>query len=235
MFGATAPIESQNVVGYQSIELKAGFNMITPTFIGASAKDSSYDIQNIKLQDECDSYGYGTESIQIIDVDGNVSATYTWLSKEASGAEKDAWCDDSMTPVSVPLSQGQAFLLYTESEGLATVSGTVASSNDKNFFVALLSGFNGIGNASPVGTDIQTIRLSDENDSYGYGTESIQIIDIDGNVSATYTWLSKEASGAEKDAWCDDSMTPVQKTIKSGEGFLLYTEGEGVVELPTAL
>ena len=83
--------------------------------------------------------------------------------------------------------------------------------------------------------DIQKVKISDEAGSYGFGTESIQIIDTEGNVSATYTWLSKDASGAEEDAWCDDSMTPVTKTIEPGEGFLLYTEAEGTVELPTAL
>ena len=83
--------------------------------------------------------------------------------------------------------------------------------------------------------DIQKVKISDEAGSYGFGSEQIQVVGTDGNVSATYTWLSKDISGAEKDAWCNDSMTPVSKTIDPGEGFLLYTEAEGAVELPTAL
>ena len=209
--------------------------MITPTFTDAGTSDGTYDIQKVKISDEAGSYGFGTESIQIIDTEGNVSATYTWLSKDASGAEEDAWCDDSMTPVTYPIARGEAFLLYTEAEGLVTVSGAVSVGVELREAVALLSGFNGIGNASPTATDIQKIKISDEAGNYGFGTESIQIIDVDGNVSATYTWLSKDASGAEEDAWCDDSMTPVTKTIEPGEGFLLYTEAEGTVELPTAL
>ena len=232
---SAGPGRGKNIVGYQTMNLKAGFNMITPTFTDAGTSDGTYDIQKVKISDEAGSYGFGTESIQIIDTEGNVSATYTWLSKDASGAEEDAWCDDSMTPVTYPIARGEAFLLYTEAEGLVTVSGAVSVGVELREAVALLSGFNGIGNASPTATDIQKIKISDEAGNYGFGTESIQIIDVDGNVSATYTWLSKDASGAEEDAWCDDSMTPVTKTIEPGEGFLLYTEAEGTVELPTAL
>ena len=226
-------VSSQEIVGYQTIPLKAGFNMITPTFTDAGTKDATYDIQNIKISDENGTYGWGAEQIQIVDENGNVSATYTWMSPDASGYEKAAWCDDSATPVARKLKQGLAFLLYTESAGVATVSGAVASG--EKFATTLSTGFNGIGNASPVDVDIQKIIISDKDGTYGWGAEQIQIVDVNGNVSATYTWMSPDASGYEKAAWCDDSATPVKESIKAGSGFLLYTEGEGTVEVPTAL
>ena len=116
-YGATGAIESQNIVGYQTMNLKAGFNMITPTFTDAGTSDGTYDIQKVKISDEAGSYGFGSEQIQVVGTDGNVSATYTWLSKDISGAEKDAWCNDSMTPVSKTIDPGEGFLLYTEAEG----------------------------------------------------------------------------------------------------------------------
>ena len=209
--------------------------MITPTFTDAGTSDGTYDIQKVKISDEAGSYGFGSEQIQVVGADGNVSATYTWFSKDISGADEDAWCDDSMTPVTYPIARGEAFLLYTEAEGLVTVSGAVSVGVELSEAAALLSGFNGIGNASPIATDIQKIKISDEAGSYGFGSEQIQIVGTDGNVNATYTWFSKDISGAKEDAWCDDSLTPVTKTFKPGEGFLLYTEAEGTVELPTAL
>ena len=226
---------AESIVGYQTMNLKAGFNMITPTFTDAGTSDGTYDIQKVKISDEAGSYGFGSEQIQVLGTDGNVSATYTWFSKDISGADEDAWCDDSMTPVTYPITRGEAFLLYTEAEGLATVSGAVSVGVEQSEAAALLSGFNGIGNASPIETNIQKIKISDEGGSYGFGSEQIQIVGTDGNVNATYTWFSKDISGAEEDAWCDDSLTPVTKTFKPGEGFLLYTEAEGTVELPTAL
>lgn len=221
------------MVGYQDIPLVVGFNMITPTFNEVSGGE--YSIQNVRLSDEAESYGWGTESIQIVNADGNVSATYTWTSPDMSGLEDFAWCDDSMQAVNVTIKQGQSFLLYTEGDGTATVAGAVATSTTGNYEVNLGIGFNGIGNAVPVAKNIQSIKLSDESESYGWGTESIQIVNTEGNVSATYTWTSPDMSGLETFAWCDDSMQAVDVTLQPGEGFLLYVEGEGKVTLQTAL
>ena len=97
--------------------LKAGFNMITPTFKDTSSTQATYDIQNIKLSDDASSYGLGGEQIQLVDTEGNVAATYTWLNKDVTGTV-DAWCDDSATPVTVSIESGEGFLLYTEGEGV---------------------------------------------------------------------------------------------------------------------
>ena len=117
---------TESIVGYQTMNLKAGFNMITPTFTDAGTSDGTYDIQKVKISDEAGSYGFGSEQIQVVGTDGNVSATYTWFSKDISGAEEDAWCDDSLTPVTYPIARGEAFLLYAEAEGSVTVSGAVS-------------------------------------------------------------------------------------------------------------
>ena len=219
------------VVGYQTVDVTTGFNMITPSFTGVG--QTSYDLQEIKLSGE-GVLGEGAENIQVVDSDGNISATYMWISKDISGAEEDGWCDDSFSLVDVSLIQGQSVLLYTEGDGVATVSGEVATSNTKTYTVTANLGFNPVGNATPVDVDIQNIKLSGDG-ILGEGAENIQIVDSDGNISATYMWISKDISGAEEDGWCDDSFSLVDYTIKAGMGFLLYTEGEGAVTLPTAL
>ena len=225
-------VSSQEIVGYQTIPLKAGFNMITPTFKSTGATDATYDIQDIKISNADGDFGQGAESIQVIDGTGNVSAMYTWWSKDVTGLDKDAWCNDDLKEVTIPLKQGQAFLLYTESDGVAVVSGCVA---EGGFDMTLANGFNGIGNATPIASDIQKIVIKDADGTYGQGAESVQIIGTDGNVSAMYTWWSKDITGLDKDAWCDDDLKEVKLSIEPGVGFLLYTEGEGIVSLPTAL
>ena len=224
-------VSSQEIVGYQTIPLKAGFNMITPTFTDAGTNDATYDIQNIKISDESGIYGGGAEQIQIIGEDGNVKATYTWWGADTTG-NVAAWCDDTLTPATISLKQGDAFLLYTEGVGSVTVSGAVAEGG--TYTIALRSGFNGIGNASPVVTDIQQIKLSDKSETYGGGAEQIQVVGEDGNVSATYTWWGSDTTG-DVAAWCDDTLTPVTVPIEPGMGFLLYTESKGSAEIPTAL
>ena len=115
---AATTVTSANTVGYQEISLVTGFNMITPTFLNTGATDATYDIQDIKLSDVDGNYGNnGTEQIQILDADGNVSDTYVWLNDSVTGVG-DKWCDGDLNPVeNVTIQPGTGFLLAVEGEG----------------------------------------------------------------------------------------------------------------------
>lgn len=218
--------KNSKIVGYQTKDLVAGFNMITPSFTDVSA--SNYNIQDIKLSGEGITAA-GTESIQIVDNDGNISNSYFWYTMDAMGMA-DGWYDENFEIVDVKLTPGQSFLLYTEGVGCVTVSGQVA---DKNIAIPAVAGFTAAGNATPINMSIQGISLSGSGITAA-GTESIQIVDADGNISASYFWYTMDAMGMA-DGWYDENFELVEKDISAGEGFLLYTEGVGSLVVPSAL
>ena len=217
-------IESANVVGYLGKTMVTGFNAYTPMFTGIGT--TSINIQNVKPIDDP---GDMTTNIQLVGDDGNIPSTYVWLTEDASGFE-DGWYNDDLELVDVTINPGQGFLIYTETDNLKVEVAGEVKIGDINYINAL--GFNAIGNASPIDVDIQDIIPQDDP---GDMTTNIQIVGADGNIPSTYVWLTEEASGFE-DGWYNDDLELVEATIVSGQGFLLYTETNGlVVKIPSAL
>ena len=223
----TFALESANVVGYQAITLKPGYNIFAPTFDGVS---STLDIQDLKLQGVP---GDGSDVIWVLDSDGIVTGdTYYWFSKEITGAETDFWSADGETPLKRPIVSGEGFYVYTESEEASVmVSGSVKIGNySKN----LIPGYNLTGNFSPIAQNIQNLTLSGVP---GDGSDVIWVLDSDGIVTGeTYYWFSKDVTGADKDFWSADGETPLDLTFEPGEGIYLYTEAtDAVINLPAVI
>ena len=223
----TFGIESANVVGYQEITLKPGYNIFAPTFDGVSA---TLDIQDLKLQGVP---GDGSDVIWVLDSDGIVTGdTYYWFSKEITGAATDFWSADGETPLKRPIVSGEGFYVYTESEEASVmVSGSVKIGNySKN----LIPGYNLTGNFSPIAQNIQNLTLSGVP---GDGSDVIWVLDSDGIVTGeTYYWFSKDVTGADKDFWSADGENPLDLTFEPGEGIYLYTEAtDAKINLPAVI
>ena len=229
LYGAavTFGLESANVVGYQEITLKPGYNIFAPTFDGVSA---TLDIQDIKLQGVP---GDGSDVIWVLDSDGIVTGdTYYWFSKEITGAATDFWSADGETPLKRTIVSGEGFYVYTESEEASVmVSGSVKIGNySKN----LIPGYNLTGNFSPIAQNIQNLTLSGVP---GDGSDVIWVLDSDGIVTGeTYYWFSKDVTGADKDFWSADGENPLDLTFEPGEGIYLYTEAtDAKINLPAVI
>ena len=111
---ACADITSANVVGFQTYDLAAGFNLYAPTFEGIS---KSLNIQDIKL---IDAVGEGGESIQVLDNNGVYQGSYGWYSADTTGMDHDGWfdIDGAYDFYDIEWPAGKGMYLYIQSEGV---------------------------------------------------------------------------------------------------------------------
>ena len=205
----TFGLESANVVGYQTKDTVAGFNFVAPTF--KSVGGESVAIQDIKLEGEVTEY---SDSIQILDKGGATEATYLWTA--------DGWIDGTFALTDVSLTPGQSILLDTANKVSVSMSGEVRKTS---YTTESVSGFNFVGNTTPVEIDIQKIKLSGAYTEY---SDSIQILDEGGATVETYLWTA--------DGWIDGTFSLATKSIEAGLGLLIDTANEGVtITVPSAL
>lgn len=97
-----------------------GYTFVTPTFDGIN---TSYSIQDVKLVGE-NVTGGGSQSLQIIDSEGNVQDEdfYSWFNAgEAYKNSPTGWFDENLDPAVRDIEPGQAFLISND-EGESTIS-----------------------------------------------------------------------------------------------------------------
>ena len=171
----------------------------------------SVAIQDIKLEGEVTEY---SDSIQILDKGGATEATYLWTA--------DGWIDGTFALTDVSLTPGQSILLDTANKVSVSMSGEVRKTS---YTTESVSGFNFVGNTTPVEIDIQKIKLAGAYTEY---SDSIQILDEGGATVETYLWTA--------DGWIDGTFSLATKSIEAGLGLLIDTANEGVtITVPSAL
>ena len=217
-------VSSQEIVGYQTKTIKAGFSLNTPTFTDVGS--DGIDLSKFKLLNAA---GDGTEVIQVLEQDGSCSTIWTWLNTDA-GVEKDGWYDnDTWKPISKTVKLGQGYLMSVDADVDLQTAGTVKKNSS---VVKLPAGFNVVGNATPCEIDLQNMKLIN---AAGDGTEVIQVLEQDGSCSTIWTWLNTDA-GVEKDGWYDnDTWDPIVKTVKPGTAFLIAVDADTELELPAVV
>ncbi len=109
-------IESQNVVGYQTVKSVAGFNLYAPMF--RNVDGSKTKIQDIRLGEGATSY---SDNIQILSAGGAMVSQYTYLTAEDAetmGLESAGWMEDFGTLADITLDPGQGIIVATASDGV---------------------------------------------------------------------------------------------------------------------
>ena len=96
------------------------------------------------------------------------------------------------------LEPGQSILVDTADAAVITFSGQVSTGDT---VVETVTGFNFIGNNTPVALDIQDIVITGGTD----WADNIQILDEGGATVSAYVYASAEQSGAAADGWLNDS------------------------------
>jgi hypothetical protein len=88
----TSAVVSVNEVGYQQLDLVAGFNLVAPQFVEIGS--DSIDIQSLRLG-VADEDATGNDNIQFLGVSGEPDFQYYWFPADwtASG-EKSGWIDE---------------------------------------------------------------------------------------------------------------------------------------------
>ena len=195
--------------------------MITPTFTEIGS-DEGYDIQKIIPVSGFD--GELTESIQIIEPDGNVSDQIYWCNEDVGddGAGwylEGEWSDRKIKP-------GEGLLVYCENVGYSLQFAGEVSFNQQQV-IASESGFATAGNPCPVAKSVQCfIPVSGFE---GELTESIQILDSDGNVSDQIYWCNEDV-GDDGEGVCFILVRWLRRTEPNGTNTNLLSRFNIVLE-----
>ncbi len=186
---------------------------MTPTFAGIG---TDYNIQDIKLNG---AMGFGGESIQFIDADGNTLESYTYFDEMIMGVT--GWYDSSSTLATRQIDPAESFLVSNDA-GSYTIQ--VAGQVDYEGVPALdgLAGFTSVGNMTPIAKGIQKFALTG---AMGMGGESLQFVDEDGNSLESYTWFDEMIMGVT--GWYDSSSLLADREIAAGEGFMIGNDAGG--------
>lgn len=221
----SAQVESQNIVGYQTKTVPAGFTAVSPTFLtpGGAA---------ITFSAITGTFGWG-DQLQFFDAAGNVNFFATWCLADIDGVPSDGWYSvdgavyTSLADTQIPA--GQAFFASLSSEGSITVSGEVGTSD---VTVTSVEGFVLTGNCTPVSVKYGDLVCTD----IGWG-DQIQFFDESGNVVFFATWCLADIDGVPADGWysVDGAVyTSLATTeIPAGQGFFLSTAAAGAtVKIP---
>ena len=222
---------SSNIVGYQKVDIQAGFNFVAPQF--TTIGDTAIDLQSIRL-DVADADATGDENIQVLDENGNPVASYYWYPADWFGGEKSGWVDgDTGDLADVALENGMSVLVEGIDDSTLTIYGEVSNSDAESVAVA---GFNFVGNSSPKTISIQDLQI-DVADENATGDDNIQILDENGNPVATYYWYPADWFGGEKSGWVDGETGDLADVeLTPGQGVLFESVDDGtVIFAPSAI
>ena len=192
-----------------------------PTF--ADVGDGAISIQDIKIANATD---WG-DNIQILDEGGATVASYYYASAAESGYESDGWLAEDMGSLAdVTLQPGQSILIDTVDAATLTFAGKVST---EDTVVETVTGFNFVGNSTPVSLNIQDIKIANATD---WG-DNIQILDEGGATIASYYYASAAESGYESDGWLAEDMGSLADvTLEPGQGILIDTVDVAEVTIP---
>lgn len=210
---ADVPVDFANVVGYQNKKLLAGYSFSTPTFVDVGS--DGLDIQNFKLASNA--AGDQTETIQVLDTDGLLVGSYTWLN--ANVGMTPGWYDyNTWEPITKLIAPGSGYFMHVNADVNAKIVGGVKTNETT---VTLPMGFSVYGNNVPGTISIQDIKLG--GDATGDGTESIQFLNNNGQNTQTWIWLKAESNeNISEDGWYDyTTWELIEYTIQPGEAFLI--------------
>ena len=228
-------VESQNIVGYTTISVKAGTKDIKGApFVNAGG--STFNIQNISLSNGTD----GSDWIMVFDASTKTYATYYWFEEVYSDATyetslgKPGWGNEYYI-IEKELDPGQGFWIRTGNDCDVTLPGQVLAASDNSFEVS--SGVKDIvACVYPTSLDIQDITLSAGTD----GSDWIMVFDADSKKYNTYYWFeeiytdSTYETSLGKAGWGNEYyVLPCE--IEPGQGFWIRTGNNCTVTFPSPL
>ena len=192
-----------------------------PTFTAVDG--GVVNIQDIKITGATD----WADNIQILDEGGATIAAYLYATAEQSGFEADGWLtEDASGLADITLAPGQSILIDTADNAVVTFAGQVSTADT---VVETVSGFNFVGNNTPVSVNIQDVTITGATD----WADNIQILDEGGATIAAYLYATAEQSGFETDGWLtEDASGLADITLEAGQGILIDTADTATITIP---
>jgi hypothetical protein len=232
---ALMAVTSQNVVGYNTLTFKEGYNLIGVQFEAIGAGGGTIDVQDL----------FTGVTLQGLDDDGNVhdfmyvwnnatgfyETTLYWADNEANELVK-VWIDADYNPAEYAFKPGDAFWVYTAVGGSAAGAVTLGQVSKVDALIAINPGYNLIANPFPTPLEINGGTLT---------VDGLVGLDDDGNVhdfmyiwnnatgfyETTLYWADNEANELIK-VWIDADYNPVNDVvIAPNTAFWIYHNGAG--------
>ena len=239
-FAGQAQATESSVVGYQSITINPGFNLISLNFEPIAGE--SVDIQDLIADKTVLVAGTGAANSDQIQIwDGTKFTTYFYRAYKSQNPGKftlgPCWVDGTSTataaqPAVKQIGRGMGVWFArpaTADAGVITLTGAVGSSAQN---IQINKGFNMIGSAFPVDITVNSetcpINWSKCAVAGGAAATSDQIQIWDGTKFTTYFYRAYKSSNPGKftlgPCWVDGTSTataasPTTLTIPAGVGF----------------
>ena len=223
-----AEVVSSNVVGYEKINLSAGYNMIGVQF--AAVGGNSLGISSVgTLNSEMpgfDEDGFYAAEMRIWD--GNGYNTYGWSGSSGTDILEDSsmdnlWLDyTTMEPVEDEAVAGSGFWIKADQAGTMTISGEVPSATSVT--IPLAAGYNMVANPYPGSVNISEFGVLDSKmagfDADGFYATEMRV--WDGNGYDTYGWSGSSGTDILEDSTLDNlwldytTMEPTDTALPFG-------------------
>ncbi len=208
--------------------------MFAPVFVDETSWNT-ISLQKLRL---VNAPGQGEEVLQLINEKGYYVDVYTWYGKEFC-QEYDlpgaGWYNSEGEQVSENVTLGTAIYVnvgdpITNADKIhVQVAGNVKLESTK---VSIETGYNIVGNCSPVNVPLQSIKLLG---APGQGDEVIQLINEQGYYVDVYTWYGEEfckeydLPGA---GWYNSDGEQVEENVVSGKGIYVNVLSPAEIEIP---
>lgn len=215
----SAAVESQNIVGYQTLAGNTGFTVVAPTFVTVGGVSQQLTFSSIQ------GAFTATDNLQFFNAAGDVTTTVYWLD-DTFGVATGWYAEDfstSLADQTVPA--GTAFFVSMAAGGNIVMAGQVEKAA---VTVTAVSGFTAVGNARPY-----DITFGDLASNGLTATDNIQFFNEAGDVIRTVYWLD-DSFGVAPGWYAEDFSTSVAADpIAAGQGFFLSCAADGAtVTLP---
>ena len=205
---------SSGIVGYQRISIPKGFSLYTVTFKNVAG--GNYNVQDIiPYVGDAQLSGMNQVTFQKCDLTGSYGTTYGWL------PVRGGWCQGMTKVTDVTLSDGEAVCFNSKVDDVTIqVSGAVEITPVS---VSLSTGFNLVGNMTPVELNIQDIiPYVGDAQLTGMNQATLQKCGTDGSYGTTYGWLPVRGG------WCQGMTKVTDVTFLPGEAFCINVKVNGV-------
>ena len=234
-----AEVVSSNIVGYEKIQLSAGYNMVGVQFLNVGGEDkslSTFSVLDDSFEGYDDNYDFPTK-MQIWN--GNGYDYYGWAGTSGTEVDDDpsldfTWTDTEAEAVDdVELTASSAVWIKAANAGVMTISGEVPTGT---ITVNLVKGFNMVANPFPQAIPVTSFGVLDSSfagydDEYEFPTK-MQV--WNGNGYDYYGWAGTSGTEVDDDpsldnTWTDTEAEKTDAVIPFGGAVWIKAEKAGTI------
>ena len=236
-----AEVVSSNVVGYQRMNLTAGWNMIGVQFVKVGTGEAKALPDAMTLDAGMSGFDEDGNYATVLKVwDGSNYTTYGWSGTSAGEYMDDPtlnnkWLDGDYQEVpEASLAAEDAIWIKAEKAGTVLVSGQVPTNTVVT--VPLVAGWNMVANPFPKSVKVSTFGvLSSNMEGFDEDGNYATVLKVwDGNNYTTYGWSGTSAGEYMDDStlnnkWLDGDYQETNDNVDFGHGVWIKAGSAGTI------